>query len=194
MAYADTEFILKEGTIDYGVITNPESIAPGVDPNASFAATDNVGYIRMGTINLNMPDTRVEYLSNTPHYRIRNDLLQRDFFWEFTLNQFNKDALALFKNVVVQSGTYNLIHYGPEQSIATRYCFRWRGYRVDGRAFNAFLYSGEVANDDQSVTPPGTDYVDMPVKILAFPHSGFDLAVLADARKAYGMFWYPESS
>lgn len=194
MAYESTEFILKEGMIDYGTIASPDAIDPSTDPNDSFSLTDNVGYIRMGTINMNMPDERVEYLSNTPHIRIRNDLLMRDWFWEFTVNQFNITALALFKNTLTESGAYNLMHVGPDQAIATRYCFRLRSFRVDGTAFNAFIYSGEVATEDNSITPSGSDYVDIPVRILAYPHADFDISDATDLQKAYGLVWYPAPS
>lgn len=67
MSYDSTEFILKEGTIQYGIWTDPHLITTSSDPLSSFSATSTVGYIRMGTIAVNIPDERVEYLSNTPH-------------------------------------------------------------------------------------------------------------------------------
>ena len=99
MAYSRDEFILKEGVIEYGTWTSPHLLDGSTDPSTSFTATDNVGYIRQGTISLMINNTWGEYLSGTPQKIIREDLIRRNYFWEFTMNQFNPDFLSIFKNL-----------------------------------------------------------------------------------------------
>jgi len=193
MAYNSTEFILKEGTIQYGTWTDPHLLTPASDPTASFSATDTVGYIRMGTQVYNIADERVEYLTNTPHEIVRRDLLRRNYFWNFVVNQFNKENMALFKNMEVQTGAWTIAWIGPDIPVATRYGWLVTGYRVDGTAIYWAIWSGEVSTEDNNVAPSGTDYVDINVMIQAFAHSSFGITA-QDNRRKYGAFFMPESS
>jgi hypothetical protein len=193
MAYNREEFILKEGTLEYGTWTDPSALTPASNPASAFTATDNVGYVRMGSIIVNIADERVEYLSNTPHEIVRRDLLRRNYFWTFTNNQFNATSIALLKNMDVDTGTYNLAWVGPDIPTPTQYGWLFTGERVDGTAFYAAIWSGEVSTDDNNLTFTGTDYVDINVMIQAFPDSNFS-DTAADRQQKYGMLFFPASS
>lgn len=193
MAYTSTEFMLKEGTIQYGVWTDPDQIVPGTDPTASFSATDTPGYIRMGSINVHVDDERIEYLANTPHEIIRKDPIRRNYFWEFTANQFNATTLALLKNMEVQTGANTLVWIGPDQPVATRLGWLITGQRIDGVAMYFALWSGEVQTETNGVQPTGADYVDLPVIIQGFSHPDFGQTA-QDNRRKYGMWYFPETS
>ena len=119
MATSRNEFILKEGTVQYGTWTDPHLLTPASNPASSFTATDDLGYIRMGTIVITIADERVEYLANTPHEIVRRDLLRRNYTWAFTCNQFNETSLQLLKNTDVDTGAYVLSWLGPDPHSTT---------------------------------------------------------------------------
>jgi hypothetical protein len=55
------------------------------------------------------------------------------------------------------------------------------------------VYSGAIVSEDKSIAPSGTDYVDKPGVIQAFPHESFG-STYTDAQKHYGIIWRAGSS
>ena len=192
MAYNKNEFVLKEGTLQYGSWTNPHLIVPGTNPSASFVATDNLGYNRMGTFKLMITDTFVEYKAQTPHKIIRKDLLERIYKWQFTANQFNAGTMGLMFNMDVDTGVYTLMWIGNDAPVKFRYGYLLSGTKVDGTPFKAAIWDGEIVTEDKSINLIGTDYVDIPIEIQAFEGDTF-LSNPNDEHN-YGMIFQQESS
>ena len=193
MAYSKDEFILKEATIQYGSWANPHALTPASDPKTAFTATDNFGYIRMGTVVIGLNDTFVQYKAGTPHKIIRQDLLERMYNWQFTCNQLNANSLNILYNMDVDSGAHILGWVGNDAPVKTRYGFLMTGKKVDGTAFYAAIWEGEVVTEDKSMNFPGTDYVDIPVLVQAFEGPTF-VSPNDNDEHNYGMIFYPASS
>lgn len=186
MAFNRNEFVLKEATIEYGAWTDPHLLTPASNPTSSFTVTDNVGFIRQGTIVMGFNDEFVEYRSGTPYKIIRKDLIGRVYTWAFTANQFNATLLTFFYNIDVDTGTYNLHWIGNDAPVKPRYGYLATGTRVDGTNFWAAIWSGEIVTEDKSLTFSGTDYVDIPIMIQAFQGDTFVDANANDEHN-YGM-------
>ena len=193
MALTANELILKEPTIQYGSWASPASIVPGTDPSASFTATDDCGYIRMGTIRTGISREQVEYLSGTPHEIVAKDLLRKNVVLEFTINQFNPTYLAIFQRALTESGSYNLVHYGLDEPTETRYGYLMSGELRDGTLVYWGIYEGGIASEEVGPEFPGTDYVDLPVQVQAFRHTDFS-NTSTNNQKCYGLYWEVSSS
>lgn len=188
MAYNREIFILKEGSIQYGTWTDPHTLTPATDPLTSFTATDNLGYLRQGSINIMLNDEFVEYLSGTPQKIIRKDLIRRNFQIECVANQFNSAAYDILYNCDVDTGAYDLAWIGNDTPVPTRRGWLFTGQKVNGNAIYVAIWAGEVVTEDKSMAFPGTDYVDMPVTIQAFEGDSFTGANANDEHN-YGMIW-----
>jgi len=187
MAFNKDQLMLKEMKFYYGTVTDPHLIDTDTDPKDSFNETDTVGFIRMRTDSIGLNDTFAEYLSGTPHKRIRMDLIQRDVKLNFTINQLNADYLNIFLNADTEKGVFDLIHLGSDAPVKTRYAWLGEGTLVNGDPISILIYAGEVVTTDKSLNMSGSDYVDLPVEIMAFEHEDFETN--PDDEHNYGVIW-----
>lgn len=187
--YNKNEFILKEPKIQYGTWVTPSLITPAVDPATYFIPTNDIGYVRLGTIVQGLNDEFVEYLSGTPHLIVRKDLLRRNFTLKFTANQQNPTILQMLYNFDTETGVYTLAHIGHDAPVKARHGWKLTGQKVDGSYYYIGLYSGEIVTTDKSKNFKGTEHVDIPVEIQAFQHDDF-ITTPSDQRD-YGIIWEP---
>ena len=196
MGFNKEEFILKEPTpIQYGTWTDPHLITPSTDPETSFTATDNVGYVRKGTITFGLNDEFVEYESETPSIIVRKDLLKRAVTLQMTINQFNMTMYEMAFTLDTQTGTYKLAHVGHDAPEKTRFGFLMSGQKVDGSVYKIAIWSGEFTTEDKSIVYPGNAHVDHAAMIQAFPGDTFtaNRSTIND-RRDYALIWEPPAS
>lgn len=173
-------FMLKEGTLYVGTYAS-YPITASADP-ASVYTGDNIGYFRMGTINVNIPRSFSEFRSNTPSKRVRKDLIQKDLNLECELGQWNSDLLQLIfgTTLVTNAGNFDNHFIGSDETTGspgtTAYGYRLVTSRTDGVAFEIGIWTGRCYSESPSLTLSGTDYATLMLTVEALAVSS-----LADA-------------
>lgn len=192
-------FLIKEGTMYIGTVTSPETIGTdAVDPLTKFTG-DPLGYIRQGSINIDISREYAEALASTPGIILRKDLIRKQFRFIGELFQVNADLLALVRGLRVQASyavttpsakTIDLAHIGPDEptSASTRYAVWIQTALTNGKEFYVAMYSAQNTSEDISITLSGTDYSVSNISFEAFPHA----SVTADT-DLYGAMWIDQT-
>jgi hypothetical protein len=189
-------FLLKEGVLRVGTITNPENIGTNNTDPRTFFSGDDIGYIRRGTVSVNLNREYATFESDTPAEMIRKDLIRKSFNITFEHGQFNADVVELLKGTNSQksysvstpnSQTWNLHHLGPDEPTKTRQAYELEAELTNGEIYIVYLYSGEMLAEDISEERSGDDYVVQSGNIQAFPHPNFTSSVTNARQKSYGL-------
>ncbi len=196
MAFAqDSEVLLiKEGVFKVGVFTNPQLIGTNATSPASFFTGDIIGFIKQGTISVNINRTFAEFKSSTPAIMIRKDLIEKTFTTTFESGQFDGDSIELLKgtnsqkdfNVTIPGAeTWDIHHMGSDEPVQPAQGFLLDTLLTNGDRFLVAIYSGRVLGEDISIALSGTDYAITGGEVVAFPDSNFT-GVTDETQKHYG--------
>ena len=188
-AFSDTKFLLKEGNLKIGSFAaGISTITPATDIEDLFTG-EFFGYIRMGTIEEQLADQFAEYMANTPHIRVRQDLIQRDFGLNFTANQVDADTLELIMNATTAtSGGVTQVHIGSDAPVKARNGYLLISELVDGTAFKMAIYNGEVVTDSKNAARDGSNHADRAVQVRAFEGDPWIADPTLDKTKSYGLY------
>jgi hypothetical protein len=192
-AFDSERFLLKEGTLKVGTWTNPEDIGTNATSPLSFFSGVEIGYFQQGSINIDIPREYAEFLSNTPGTLIRKDLVRKQFAIEFSLGQFDGEAINLLKNTTSQLGysvttpsaqTWDIMHMGSDEPVQAAQGFLLETALTNGDTFLVGIYAGRLLTEDNSIAISGTEHAVQPGRIDAFVHPNF---TTAQADKHYGL-------
>lgn len=192
-------FLLKEGTVEIGTVTNPELIGTNNTDPLSFFSGDVLGYFRQGSTNIGINRTYAEALAGTPAIRVRKDLVQKDFSIQLNIFQYNADLMNLVMGLDVQAGypittpsvkTVDLAHIGHDEPVqaAQKYGILLRTELTNGKPFFVLMYQGQNVSEDASLALAGTDYATPAINFQAFP-----AASITNGRRDYGVFWIDQT-
>lgn len=194
--YNRESFQLREPIIQFGAYEDLDLIGPGDDPEDFFVPASNplAGYIRMGTITVEIADSFVEYKSGTPHQNVRVDLLERMFTVKYTANQLELEAFSRYYNLlVVEGGVWNQYWIGYDTPVRPYYGLLLTSTKVNGDPLNVGVFYAQSLPATLSLSSKGTDYTDIPAEFRSFVHPDFetDPGDYTNAQKAYGIVFDP---
>jgi hypothetical protein len=188
-------FLLKEGTLSVGTWTNPEDIGTNATSPLSFFSGNPIGYVKQGTINIDIPREYAEFLNNTPGILIRKDLIRKQFAIEGENGQFDGEVTSLLKNTnsqlsyavtIPSAQTWDLMHMGSDEPVQSAQGFLLETELTNGDIMLIGIYAGRLLTEDNSIALSGTEHAVQPFRIDSFVHPGFD-GVTDEAQKHYGL-------
>ncbi len=190
-------FLIKEGTVYKGDAVNPELLGVnGFNPPSFLVNGEPIGYIKMGTIDAQLTDEFATFLSDTPHIKIRQDLIYRQFKMVFSSGQFDADSMELLKDTYSQKGyvatnsggeVWDLHHVGSDVRGQVYNAYWIDSLLTDGTRWMIAIWQGRILSPDKGVKTDGNDYAVNNGTIEAFPHPNFD-GEPNEAQRHYGFF------
>jgi len=193
-------FLLKEGYVEIGLWTDPQDIAPAVDPNLSFTSDGIIGYFEQGTSKVALDRTYAEFLAGTPGKTVRMDLTLKKFSIEFMMAQFEAQTLALAQGLDVEDGNFTLGWIGNDEPVDPQFGVHgFNGYRIttaltDGNPFYIAVWYGKDVSEAVGWELAGTKHGTYKLLVRAFEHPNFTDPTDADDTHNYGMVYFDNTS
>jgi hypothetical protein len=194
--YDRGKLTIFEPVIRRAVFTNLLTLTADDDPlSANFCEfVDDLGYITMGTLVLDLPATEAEFRTRTPSTLVARALTQRDWQWNMSPAQWTPHLWENVMRLLVETGSSQAIGFvGPDAPEYSPVGLVAKGKTLDDETWYAAMWYGQPMLDGIQRAFGGTDFSNTPVVMQAQEHPDFaaDPWTLTTASKSYGAIWQP---